>query len=224
MENYDVISARKNWLCASFALFRNNSQINNLFKLSKDWENVFRLDKVCRFTEFGCGNVQIIKELSSGKSIHDLDPIKLKIEYESFTHILTNKQKVKDIALYFEDIILEEIQKGMIILSSDYGICIYNKGNSLNRDDHQFLHYHFVINKESCIFKFPKWEKIPKEFFISRYGFIKHDKLKYLKLFKPFILIRGFLMFPMKKIPQIAKKVKLKLLGKIKPIQVIIVC
>lgn len=47
-EEYDVISARKEYLSGFFTLYKNQNKINTLFKKSRDWEKVFtRTENFC---------------------------------------------------------------------------------------------------------------------------------------------------------------------------------
>lgn len=198
---YDVISARKYWLSASFALFRNCFEVNTLFMLSESWQEVFQNPKPCRFTEFGSGNVKIIKELEKGKSIHNLDNNKLNIEFESFTHVLTNPLKIGKLKIFFDDLILEEILTGMIIKYNNGKITIFDKERSNYEKDDEFLTYHYVINKESPFFNYPNFNDIPDEFYITKYGFFKEEQLKYLIIIKPIFFVKGIIKFLFINIP-----------------------
>jgi hypothetical protein len=79
LNNYDVISSRKEYLSGFFTLYRNNNEINNLFKKSKDWVMIFKEKENFCFDE--C-NFQFYN-LFLGKNLFELES-----EIESMTHVV----------------------------------------------------------------------------------------------------------------------------------------
>lgn len=181
---YDIISFREEWLSGVFALFRNSSEVNNLYKKSKDWQLVLSNEKHFAFDEVSKTvdqSLLIYAELRKGKSLFEIET-----EVESFTHIL--KSKKHRLKVRFLSEIKEAISEGMILkYDAKEGISVFEKGKSDFKNNDEFLNYHYISEKRTFFFSYPKWRSIPNTFFISQYGFHKN-----LNNLKAQILIRKF--------------------------------
>lgn len=206
LTRFDIISVRKYWLSGSFALFRNCDQVNNLFKKSIDWEKVFSSNRLFRFTE--CGTIKgsdrsPINEIKKGISFSEIET-----DIESFMRVITDQEKLNGLRVYFNDFVNEGLNRKEILYYREGELFFKNLTSSSSNESQKFLHYHFIREKDSITFSYPKWKNIPDEFYITEYGFIKRKYIKYLTIIKINRFIISYLNFIISKLPiKIIKKI-----------------
>lgn len=159
-QDYDIISCRPEWITGSFALFKNTPKINRLFQGSNKFAEVFKSQVFMSFDECGAGNWSyfLYKTLNAYLAFPKDD---------SITHLVAHDPTIK---IWNErKIIKESLFDAEILKFSD------GKIRSLLSGD-EFLHFHYVIEKRRArLFKFPVWDSVPNDFFISKAGFWRDD-------------------------------------------------
>lgn len=131
LEEYDIISSRHDYITGSFALFRNNSLINNLFRESKDYKQVFSSSEHYCFDE--C-NFQF-EYLNEGYSIFDVPA-----EVQSMTYVIKDAERKGIIKPFFDFMIVEGTP----------GRIKFNNGILTYRDTYEVLFYHLIKFKVDC--------------------------------------------------------------------------
>lgn len=148
----DVFSGIKEYLSGSFFIIRNNEYCNNLFKKSKDWQQVFSDERNMIFDE--CGG-SYFKALKAGKTFREINP-----PIESFTEVLFKENK-DQLRLTFQDVIAEP-RKGNTMVDS----------NCVLFDNSEYLLVHHIYYK--AWYSFFTKKKIDFPFYINRLGFFRH--------------------------------------------------
>jgi len=168
----DIVSVRKEWISGSFALYRNNDMVNNLFRESKDWQKVLQDNYYYRFDECGtmkAGEAMAYSLILSGKPILELDS-----EVESISHLVEKiKQKKLNLPLniYQQTCIKESISPNMLLKYDKGSIAIAESTHPSYPVGMKFLHYHYITEKKNRYFSFPNWKEIPDIFYIDETGF-----------------------------------------------------
>lgn len=147
LDRYDFISIRHDYTTGCFALYKNNTIINNFFKRSKDYKIVFSNSQHYCFDE--CNFAW--DELTDGKSIFEV-----KAEIESFTHIIKTAEKNNEIQAHFDFILLE----GLV------GKIKFDNGKIVYKNLYEGILYHlFWFKRVYSPVKIPK--QIPNVYYIS---------------------------------------------------------
>jgi hypothetical protein len=116
LHDYDFISTRHDYTTGAFALYRNTSLINNLFKKSKDYVKVFSSSEHFCFDE--CNYIHSLLEDGS-RTIFDVET-----NIESFTHVVKRAEIDNQIRAYFDFILIEGTPGN---IKFDNGRIIYKK-------------------------------------------------------------------------------------------------
>lgn len=166
LEKYDIISARKEFLCGHFTLFRNTKKINELFRKSSDLEKIATDPSHCySFDE--CGRLWF--ELLKGDSIWDCDsPI------ESMTHVVRRLEKHGEVTCYFETLVSEPDKHSDKNLGMERyeEQLLWDRGTlTAPAKKKEFMHFHANILKRWRHFNIPDSARIPDKFYISERGF-----------------------------------------------------
>jgi len=125
LNEYDVISARHDYLTGCFALYRNNQTMRELFKQSKDYQKVFTQPRNFFFDETNFA----FDEFEAG-----LHYSQIHTEVESMTHLVRRLQGENKIKAYFEFQIIEGFGGNML----------WDKGTLIYRKEFEILLYHLV--------------------------------------------------------------------------------
>lgn len=115
LTEYDVISARHDYLTGCFALYKNNKYMRELFMHSQDYQKVFTSNENFFFDETNFA----FKEFESGIHYNWI-----KTEVESMTHVVRRLEENGKLKPYFEFQIVEGFAGNMLW---DYGTLIYRK-------------------------------------------------------------------------------------------------
>lgn len=168
LSDFDVITAKKEYLIGHFTLYRNNRKVNNLFRKSADYQTVFLSAKSFAFDE--C-NFLWWKLLAGA---HVLDT---KSQIESMSFIVKKYSGTGYIRSYFESHVIEQDKLG-----PDYELepfseeLIWDNGMLTNKATNQeYLTFHFHFLKSDPAFHVPDQEFIPDHFEVSKQGFMQRN-------------------------------------------------
>jgi hypothetical protein len=149
LSEYDVISARHDYLTGCFALYRNNQKMRELFIQSKDYRKVFTNSQNFFFDETNFAFEAFEKGLHYSQ-IHT--------EVESMTHVVRRLQEENKLRVYFEFSIVEGFAGNMLW---DNGALIY-------RREFEAMLYHLVRFKRKYSMETDLNEVIPDRFRIGK--------------------------------------------------------
>jgi len=149
LNEYDIISARHDYLTGCFALYRNNSDIRELFKQSKDYRKVFTEPRNFFFDETNFAFPEFAKGIHYSK---------IKTEVESMTHVVRRLQEENKLKAYFDFQIVEGFAGNML----------WNKGTLIYRKQFEAMLYHLVRFKRKYSEPIDLYRKIPDEFRIGK--------------------------------------------------------
>jgi hypothetical protein len=149
LSEYDIISARHDYLTGCFALYRNQSYFRELFKQSKDYRKVFTNPRNFFFDETNFAFEAFEQGLHYSK-IHT--------EVESMTHVVRRLQEENKLKAYFEFQIVEGFAGNML----------WKKGTLIYRKQFEAMLYHLVRFKRKYSEPLDLYRKIPDEFRIGK--------------------------------------------------------
>jgi len=149
LEEYDIISARHDYLTGCFSLYRNNPYMRELFKHSKDYKKVFTEPRNFFFDETNFA----FKEFEKG-----LHYSQIKTEVESMTHVVRRLEEEKKLNALFEFQIVEGFAGNML----------WNKGTLIYRREFEAMLYHLVRFKRKYPQPVDLQKQIPNKFRIGK--------------------------------------------------------
>ena len=149
LNEYDVISARHDYLTGCFALFRNNPLNREIFKQSNDYRKVFTDPRNFFFDETNFAFEEFAKGLHYSQ---------IKTEVESMTHVVRRLQEEKKLKAYFEFQIVEGFAGNML----------WNKGTLIYRKQFEAMLYHLVRFKRKYSEPVDLQRIIPDKFRIGK--------------------------------------------------------
>jgi hypothetical protein len=157
LEEYDIINTRHDYLTGSFLLFKNNFEINSLFKKSKDYKKVFTSDKHYCFDECNFKHM----EMEHGISIFDVP-----CEIESMEHVIRKEIEMGNSSVFLDFLVVDGLSGK---LKWDNGLLGYN-------NKFEILLFHLIQYKSNVLSKRASWTNIPNVFYIDKYTFRKKSK------------------------------------------------
>ncbi len=126
LDEYELITARHDFLSGTFTLFKNTKKMNELFMLSKDYRRVF--GNATHFCFDECNFLwKQIGELRKGQTIFDLP-----CEIESMTHVIRELQCENKIKAFFDFMIVEGMPghlkwvEGKVIFKNKFEALLYH--------------------------------------------------------------------------------------------------
>jgi len=149
LNEYDIISARHDYLTGCFALYRNNPTMRKLFKQSKDYRKVFTDPRNFFFDETNFAFEAFEKGLHYSQ-IHT--------EVESMTHVVRRLQEANQLKAYFEFQIVEGFAGNML----------WDKGTLIYRKQFEAMLYHLVRFKRKYSEQLDLGRVIPEKFRIGK--------------------------------------------------------
>jgi len=149
LSEYDIISARHDYLTGCFALYRNNQYMRELFKQSKDYRKVFTDPRNFFFDETNFAFEAFEKGLHYSQ---------IKTEVESMTHVVRRLQEENKLKAYFEFQIVEGFGGNML----------WNKGQLIYRKEYEAMLYHLVRFKRKYSQPIDLHRIIPDKFRIGK--------------------------------------------------------
>ncbi len=169
LKRYDALFVRKEYTTGSLFLIKNTPYMNGLYRQSPDYIKVFE-DSFNFYSFCECGKAW--QELQSGKSIFDVNtPIM------SFTELIKIGEKTNSFRPFFKGLALEKIPYDKEV--------IYNNGKVFCNSK-EYLLYHYIHEKSSPFFTFPKWRIIPSKYKINSFGVFRIKQRGGLR----FVLVR----------------------------------
>ncbi|GGC05551.1 hypothetical protein GCM10011325_35540 [Dyadobacter sediminis] len=164
LANYDIITAKREYLVGHFTLYRNAAITNRLFLESADYREVFQSPRSYAFDE--C-NFLWWKLLSGG------DILSTPSRIESMSHVVKRLTAKGRIRAYFESHVIEQdklLANGSLEELSNR--LFWDNGVLYDQDDKtEYLSFHFHFLKKDPAFIIPFWKEVPNEFHISQNGF-----------------------------------------------------
>jgi len=149
LNEYDIISARHDYLTGCFALYRNNEFMRNLFKQSKDYRKVFTNPHNFFFDETNFAFEAFEKGLHYSQ---------IKTDVESMTHVVRRLQEANKLKAYFEFQIVEGFAGNML----------WNKGTLIYRKQFEAMLYHLVRFKRKYSEPVDLQRTIPNKYRIGK--------------------------------------------------------
>jgi hypothetical protein len=149
LSEYDIISARHDYLTGCFTLYRNNEFMRELFKQSKDYKKVFTKSRNFFFDETNYDFEAFEKNIHYSK---------INTEVESMTHVVRRLQEEKKLKAYFEFQILEGFAGNMI----------WDKGQLIYRRKYEAMLYHLFRFKRKYSQPVDLEQQIPDRFRIGK--------------------------------------------------------
>ena len=149
LNEYDIISARHDYLTGCFALYRNTQAMRELFKQSKDYRKVFTDPRNFYFDETNFA-FEAFEQGLHYSQIHT--------EVESMTHVVRRLQEENKLKAYFEFQIVEGFAGNML----------WKQGTLIYRKQFEAMLYHLVRFKRKYSEPLDLYRKIPDKFHIGR--------------------------------------------------------
>ena len=155
---YDIISARHDYLTGCFALYRNNQNMRELFRQSKDYWKVFTNPRNFFFDETNYAFEAFEKGLHYSQ---------IQTEIESMTHVVKRLQEKGKLKAWFEFQIVEGFAGNML----------WDKGTLIYRKQFEAMLYHMVRFKRKYSEPVDLKRTIPDRFRIGKKKIYWHDSL-----------------------------------------------
>jgi hypothetical protein len=149
LNGYDIISARHDYLTGCFALYRNNPEMRELFKQSRDYRKVFTDPRNFFFDETNFAFEEFEKGLHYSQ---------IRTEVESMTHVVRRLQEANQLRAYFEFQIVEGFAGNML----------WKNGTLTYRKEFEAMLYHLVRFKRKYSEPVDLYRNIPNEFRIGK--------------------------------------------------------
>ena len=149
LNDYDIISARHDYLTGCFSLYRNTPFFRELFKQSKDYRKVFTDPRNFFFDETNFAFEAFERGLHYSQ-IHT--------EVESMTHVVRRLQEANKLRALFEFQIVEGFAGNML----------WEKGTLIYRKQFEAMLYHLVRFKRKYSEPIDLYRKIPDKFRIGK--------------------------------------------------------
>ena len=163
LNNYDVLSAWNGLVLGHFSLFKNNQQINNLFKEGEFYKIVYKEDECMSFDERG---QQIKKNIYKSTYLKGMTYIIRKLSFEG------------RIKAYFSNIVFDSHTKKLF---KKFKFKFY-KGDLVNlTGDEKYMYFHILDLKKMGCFSNPKFENSKDFFYINNYGIFYDKDVSFLK-------------------------------------------
>lgn len=156
LAGYDVISMRHDYISSWFVLYRNSYKVNNMFRLSKDYEKVFTTEGYYNFDETNA----TFSEFSAGIPYYQIES-----EVESMTHLVRRLHDEHYVNAYFNMHAIEGLT----------GKIKWTEGTLLFKGQYEIILYHLLQLKKIYHPK-NKPQNIPNLFYISSSRIYANDK------------------------------------------------
>jgi hypothetical protein len=192
LKEYDVVSAKKEYLVGHFTLFRNCDKINRLHE-EGPYKKVFSDLKYHNFDESNWIFHRPAFDMESRieQIICFFEHLKYlifcrhkfneRLKIKSMTHIVKSLAKKDRIKIFLKTMLKTDSKKSRryfflkcsSFLNKEWKLNWENGKLIDTWDNKEILYFHFQLSKEDDKFLIPKWKKIPNNFFITSKGFIK---------------------------------------------------
>jgi len=163
LDNYEVITARKEYLVGHFTLYRNSRKVNFLYRLSECYENIFLSKHYSGFDECNF----LWWKLIAGRDI-----LSMPIGNPSMTHLIKKLVFHNRIKALFTPLVMEQDHD-----SDPFDkVLLWKEGNLTDvetKKDILYFHFHYLKQKKD--FYCPLWGFAPNAFQISKNGFSDYN-------------------------------------------------
>lgn len=176
LQNNDIIAFRPDHLHGPFTLYKNSEFINNLFKKSENYIEIFKDNKYRSFDEFGTINFI----MHSYNNINELPN-------DTISIIALKEIQKGYVKAYMKLCCKEKISDTNEIIKYDNGIVINQRTNE------EYSFYHWVIEKRAKYFKYPKSDFVPNIYYVSQTGFYTEKQFKYYQLINFYRKMNGII-------------------------------
>jgi len=149
LNEYDIVSARHDYLTGCFALYCNTPFMRELFKQSKDYRKVFTDPRNFFFDETNFAFEEFEKGLHYSQ---------IRTEVESMTHVVRRLQEENRLSARFEFQIVEGFAGNML----------WKQGTLIYRKELEAMLYHLVRFKRKYSEPLDLYRKIPDEYRIGK--------------------------------------------------------
>lgn len=159
LDNYEVLTARKEYLVGHFTLYRNREDVNCIYKFCENYDEIFMSKDYHGFDECNF----LWWDLIAGQNI-----LSMPTKGVSMTHLVMNLAAQEKIRALFRPLVLEQDHRGV-----PFNRLLLWENGKLSDDEtkEDFLYFHFHYLKKTSEFYCPEWDTIPNKFFISNDGF-----------------------------------------------------
>ncbi|QCX37204.1 hypothetical protein FF125_01640 [Aureibaculum algae] len=165
LNNYEVISVRNDYPTGSFMLFKNNNEINNLFKKSKDYKKVLTSDIHYCFDECNFKH----EFLQYGGDIFDIE-----CEVESMHYVIKKEEQMNNLKAHFDFLVIEGMP----------GQLKWDKGFLSFKHEFEILLHHLILFKGNKYTRKKAWKRVPDKFYIDKFLVRKANLSSFNGLFK----------------------------------------
>ncbi|KAA0988753.1 DUF6625 family protein [Dyadobacter aurulentus] len=164
LNEYDVITAKREYLIGHFTLYRNVRKVNLLFKRSADYRKVFQNPEAFVFDECNF----LWWKLLAGQPILETQP-----KIESMSHLVKRLDASGYIRAYFQTHVIEQDRLTPLGQLEGFTQTLTWKNGKLmdETESKEYLSFHFHFLKKDPEFSIPALEKVPECFAISQKGF-----------------------------------------------------
>lgn len=131
LSEYDIINSRHDYVAGHFCLYRNNQNINNLFKESQDYRNIFSQSEYFNFDE--CSFLH--SELQTEGSVFDYPG-----KSQNITWIIKKADEEGKLKAFFDFMIIEGTP----------GNIKWEKGKLIYNQQYEAMYYHLIKFKKLC--------------------------------------------------------------------------
>ncbi|QSE98443.1 DUF6625 family protein [Fulvivirga lutea] len=162
LNNYDLLAFKKGHLHGPFSLYRNNEDVNLLYRKG-NFKEIFQTEEYLSYDEFSRN--PFYTEIEDEQEI-------LKLPNNNISVIVFKEQIAKNLSVYNVQYAKENLTKREIIA--------YSQGRLYNyHTNENYIFYHWVLEKRFIWFNYPNWIlQAPKEFYMSLTGFYNIEEFK----------------------------------------------
>jgi len=174
LNNYDIITSGKEFLCGHFTLMRHSLKTNRLFENSIDYKKALQSDEYCSFDECHSWKIEAgmatIIDLRKGAYIFDCTT-----EIESMTHVVQRLYNKGDLTIHFKNLFRDGSD-----IRVDYSLYTFNykwdKGRLTDVENgEEFLYVHlFGLKRNEAYNTISRWKVIPDSFIITKHELSEH--------------------------------------------------
>jgi hypothetical protein len=161
LKEVDIISGRELWVSGAFCLIRNSETMNQLFMVNDDYLDVFQSEAHTSFGE--CGKRW--QDLVNGQSIFEID-----FKQSNYTLIVKEAEQQRKIKTKFQNLHRESIGRSNFLRMVD--------GTLTDEGKQELFLFHYITDKKKGLFRYPDWDNVPKEYYITRTGFYTKEQFE----------------------------------------------
>ncbi len=148
----DMFSITTSYLSGALTIFKNTPQMRTLYQKASGWRYIFSDARHWAFDEY----LRIDNTKSDDAKANKL---------ESFSDLVFSSRS---------NVVLENSR--YIGLESRPDLVTYDNGRWLDKEDREYVFFHFVGAKQNPMWTTPNWESLPEKFFVNKYGFFKYGE------------------------------------------------